>query len=428
MRAVKQMRFMILFVLIAGLTAVPLFAAEVNFESRINKEIKIELNDVTIVEALKKISDTIDVPIRISDEAEWKLPYGKSTRLSVTLKGPASEAMTQMLNEFFMRYALGENEIVIYPRPELDHIIGRPSTRQLNVLKAIYTNPIRLYITDNVSATMNTALEQEVFISPISLHETINIFLRKLAGQKKFKIGEFIDSKEPVLRDMLPPDKEGNEEKEYTLPTAVTLPQLLIDIRLGRNPAEWYIPSIDLPNQVPEIRIVEYGTLRRLRQRQLIDVSFEDETLLEIFQTLADRGKVYYRKNSNAVHDLEERITVSMQNVTAMQAMKKIADMAQLIYDADGYEFYIEGKVKPPQPKVRPASVKPRASSGSDDRGQYVGKISIPMDGGKYFIEYMLRESDLTEELKKLRTEKIAEILGKDPNAQATEKPAVPEE
>jgi hypothetical protein len=34
------------------------------------------------------------------------------------------------------------------------------------------------------------------------------------------------------------------------------------------------------------------------------------------------------------------------------------------------------------------------------------------MDGGKYFLEFMLRESDLTEELKKLRTEKMKEILG----------------
>ena len=35
------------------------------------------------------------------------------------------------------------------------------------------------------------------------------------------------------------------------------------------------------------------------------------------------------------------------------------------------------------------------------------------MDGGKYFIEFMLRESDLTEELKKLREEKIKEIFNK---------------
>lgn len=35
------------------------------------------------------------------------------------------------------------------------------------------------------------------------------------------------------------------------------------------------------------------------------------------------------------------------------------------------------------------------------------------MDGGNYYVEFMLRESDLTEELKKLRAEKMQEILGK---------------
>ncbi len=39
----------------------------------------------------------------------------------------------------------------------------------------------------------------------------------------------------------------------------------------------------------------------------------------------------------------------------------------------------------------------------------------LPMGQGedKYFIEFMLRESDLTEELKKLREDKIKEIIRK---------------
>ena len=48
--------------------------------------------------------------------------------------------------------------------------------------------------------------------------------------------------------------------------------------------------------------------------------------------------------------------------------------------------------------------------SAEDD---YVGKISIPMDGGKYFIEFMLRQSDLPEELKNFREQMIKEVLGK---------------
>jgi hypothetical protein len=145
--------------------------------------------------------------------------------------------MTQMLNEFFMRYAVGQSEITIYPRPELDHIIGRPSARQLGLLKALYTKPIRRYITDNVSATVNTALEQDVFISPIVTHVSINQTLRQLSGEKPMKVAVVTESGRAVYESRLPLDAEGKEAGEYALPTPVILPQLLRDIRIGNREA-----------------------------------------------------------------------------------------------------------------------------------------------------------------------------------------------
>jgi len=71
-------------------------------------------------------------------------------------------------------------------------------------------------------------------------------------------------------------------------------------------------------------------------------------------------------------------------------------------------------EVHGPGPKAKPVTVARPARTTTRTAGEgYVGKISIPMEGGKYFIEFMLRESDLTEELKKLREEKIREILRK---------------
>ena len=116
-----------------------------------------------------------------------------------------------------------------------------------------------------------------------------------------------------------------------------------------------------------------------------------------------------------------------MQNVTAIQAMTKIADMAQLQYESDNYrEFRLIRKIKPPQPRTRSSATKPKPVAGSGGHGQYVGKISIPMEGGKYYIEYMLRENDLSDELKKLRSEKIAEIIGTQPKEDSMPKPLAP--
>ena len=60
--------------------------------------------------------------------------------------------------------------------------------------------------------------------------------------------------------------------------------------------------------------------------------------------------------------------------------------------------------LKRPEPP-KPAPKEPKVESGG-----YVGKISIPIEGGNYFIEFMLREGDLNDELKKLRCEKMEEI------------------
>ncbi|MHC4727372.1 MAG: hypothetical protein ACYS17_09090, partial [Planctomycetota bacterium] len=80
----------------------------------------------------------------------------------------------------------------------------------------------------------------------------------------------------------------------------------------------------------------------------------------------------------------------------------------ETVVNFNGNYIEIEGPMHP-QKVVAPRETK---SSGGSGEG-YVGKISIPMGEGenKYYIEFMLRESDLTEGLKKLRENKIKEIF-----------------
>lgn len=102
------------------------------------KEADFEFKDVTITEALDKISSELGVKIALSDEARWKLPQGGATRLSASLQGSLSDCLTEMLDGFFMRFAVGDDEITIYPRQELEHILGKPNAEQLKLLKKIY--------------------------------------------------------------------------------------------------------------------------------------------------------------------------------------------------------------------------------------------------------------------------------------------------
>ena len=98
-----------------------------------------------------------------------------------------------------------------------------------------------------------------------------------------------------------------------------------------------------------------------------------------------------------------------MQNITIEQAVRSVVDMVGAQCEVRHDKIEIAGLAKP---KSTPPSKSgtSKTPSKADSEG-YVGKISIPMDGGAYYIEFMLREKDLTDELRKLWQEKLKSIL-----------------
>jgi len=416
MRAKNFKKMVVLVVCLVCVSVGYVRADKLQLQEKLSKDIDIQIRDVTITEALGKIGQKAGVKIVLSDEAAWKLPYGEATRLSISLSGPLADSMTEMLNAFFMRYALGDEEITIYPRPELEHILGRPTTKQLELLKAIYTRPIKTYFLDHVQGTINEALGQEVLISPIHVHAQLNNFLRQLVGKEA--IYEEISGRMTRQRSVIKPSEPEPNEPEatvYNLPTPVTLVQLLSQVIVERDPTatRWYISGIDFPGQIPEIRAVSSQIFTNLRLNQKIDLTYRNEGLDKIFQDLANRAGVPLVIAPGSYLN-EHKVNVKMQNLTIEQAARNIADLvAARSCDIDGHSIQIVGPGKPDAKEEK--TLKGTSMKDSGDANKYVGKISIPMDGGKYYIEFMLRESDLTEELKKLRAERMKEILGQPP-------------
>jgi len=307
----------------------------------------------------------------------------------VALDGPLAESMTEMLNVFFMRYAVGDEEITIYPRPELEHIIGRPSTKQLELLKKIYS--LRIVVGRGVS--------QDTIVSIIKEGLGGISFLPYDVPQKIYQMLE------PMGTD------------KGSLP--VTLAVLLEQVGIMQRQPRWYLSGMDFPNQVPTIKIVSEEDFREAKLNQLVDVSFKDERADVIIQRLANWTGMELFISKTDPSWLSEKISVNMQNVTLRQALRNVVSTVDGDVNIDLRRKYIsiQGPIHERKPAV------PKATRSSD----YVGKISIPMDDGKYYIEFMLRESDLTEELKKLRAEKIKEILGEPPKPEVTE-PTRPKE
>jgi hypothetical protein len=379
--------------------------------AKLSSDFEIRLMDVTIVEALEKIGQKAGVKLALSDEAVWKLPYGEATRLSVTLQGPLADSLMEMLNAFFMRYAVGEEEVTIYPREELDHILGTPTTKQLELLKVLYTEPIEVYIRDDVQQSINTALGQKVLIAPIGVLAELNNLLRQLAGIEPIYAP---DPRRPGPRRGIvkahEPEPNELEPAEFVLPTPVTVVQLLSQVYFGgrSTDAQWYISGMDFPGQIPEVRVVSSEIFMELKLDQKIDISYKDELLDKICRELANRAgaMLYILSSPSSLEGI--RVSASMQNVKIRQAINSIAEMVGVScsYDPRSNDFHL----RIPDP---PEMENERKSTSKATVDGYVGKISIPMEDGKYFLEFMLRQSNLSEELNELRDEILREVLKK---------------
>jgi len=379
MKAIS-LRKIVIAVVIIGIATGYARADKQQLQAKLSRDVKIQLTDVTIAEALEKIGQAAEVKIVLSDEAEWKLPLREATRLSVSLSGPLANSLAEMLNAFFMRYAVGNEEITIYPRAELEHIIGRPNAKKLELLKKIYFVKVSFdgkFSEENVQTLIRQAFGEASFL-PYDIPEKI------------FEIYK------TTLTD------------KGTLP--VTFAVLLEQVGDRENAPRWYLSGMDFPDQVPVIRVVSEEDFREAVLDQVVDISFEGKRADVIIQRLAGWAGMELFVVKDDPSWLEEVIVVNMQNIKLSQALRNIVSSVdgEVHIDFGGNYIEIKGPIHPQKPAA------PRRTSGGRDAGEgYVGKISIPMDGGKYFIEFMLRQSDLTEELKRLREDKIKEIFRK---------------
>jgi hypothetical protein len=202
--------------------------------------------------------------------------------------------------------------------------------------------------------------------------------------------------------------KESDSDKG-TSPT--TLAVLLEQIGAEQHRPHWYITETGLPNEVPMIKMVSEEDFQQAKLDQIIDVSFIDERADVILQRLAGWAGMELSIKTNEPSWLEKKIAVKMQDVTLQQALQSI------VHTVDG-TFNVSPRkqsvlVQGPIHRQKKAATPRKSQDSISAEDGYVGKISIPMDGGKYFLEFMLRQSDLPEDLKNFREQMIKEVLGK---------------
>ena len=75
MKTMSLRKMMVVLVLV-GVLAGFAQADKLDLQAKLSKELKIQLKDVTIVEALEEIGKKAGLEIVLSDGAVWKLPQG----------------------------------------------------------------------------------------------------------------------------------------------------------------------------------------------------------------------------------------------------------------------------------------------------------------------------------------------------------------
>jgi len=366
-------------------------ADQAQVEERLRQEVTIKLEDVTIANALEQIGQKAGVKIVLSPEAAWKLPAGQDTRVSVTLEGRLAESLEKMLNSFFMRYAAGGESLTIYPRSELKHIIGRPSASELKLLANVYGS--RLWISGSSPGAqdiLNLLAGEPIAIVPYTSLGWIDEAMRATL------------KRDPQVSTPADPNSRRG--------TPVTIALLLDAARAYGPPSQlWYVEGPQFPREVPEIRIVSQEEFWQAHLDQIIDVSFSNETGESIIRRLAAWADLALRFPGGYVPEsLAREMTLEVQNVKLVDVL----DRALSVLGVHRTLYLSEGVMELHPLSTEPMKGTPQQTlSEPQPGGGYVGKISIPMEGGRYFIEFMLRESDLPEELRKLRQQVMTEVI-----------------
>jgi len=364
-------------------------ADKAQLAERLRQELTIQLEDVTITQALEQIGQKAGVKITLSPEAAWKLPEGEQTRLSVTLEGRLAESLEKMLNSFFLRYAVGSDSLTIHPRPELKHIIGRPTAAELKLLINAYGSRMWISGVFPSQRLITILMGQPVAVVPADDYARMD----RIISEADSKWRSSGDPHDPNVPRGAP----------------LTVALLLDGIEhSGPDSRTWYLQGQAFPRQVPEIRIVPKEEFWRAQLDQVVDVSFSGEKGDSVVRKLAAGAGLDVQVSDVVTqHWLDQEVALEAQNVRLADALDKALFSLGVERELnDGVlRLYCKTPEKPTSEPPQPAAGDPQGGSG------YVGKISIPMDGGRYFIEFMLRESDLPEELRKLRQQAMNEVI-----------------
>lgn len=339
-----------------------LLDTRVLIEQALDESTAITLDNVKLGDAIQIITEQSGVKIVMSPEVMGLVPHGPETLIQQVqiANMPLRQGLTELFSPLGMTFAVGDSYVEIVPKEAL-LCLGRPPTwMELDVLaKLSATQP---GIDDDALAALRPRIQFQMAVPAawILLSEAIR------------SVGA------------------GPGDEVLTIACA----------NLG-----W---AWCLSDQRIVIVPMERQIQRQLQQP--VSLRINDRPLIDVLQALAERVNVDIRSEPGALASLpiymQRGFSVNVHQLSAEEVLDKIAAHTGFGYliEPDGVLFY---KVGNGSGRNLAGDAPPASVSLSDP---YVAKVVVPLGGGKS-IEWLIRRSELPEDLQRMRQRDLVEIF-----------------
>ena len=326
--------------------------------------ISLDLKNVTLREAIDKVSQLTSIPIEIEKNTPGYLPYGTRTRLNATIKnGKLRDSLTALLRPLGLRFNVDSGRLIIRPQVVLLRICRRASWDELGLLESLQANAW----------------------SP------------EFASKLKFQFQSMNGDDQANLRRL----------REVAAQVSEGTAARVLEAVCEKYGWSWY-PSGDKVVILPRTSQIE----RQLDR--FVTFDYDGWNLKEVLLDLiAKRGDVLLKLDPGVLTTIPpqtvQNFKLSLSNATIRQGLEFIAGETGLSYiiEQDGVRLVSYG---PLWPASQPSAEAAAAAAASALRvNPIIGQVTLPGPGGLNFSLFV-REQDLSAETNKLRQERMKGI------------------
>jgi len=267
-------------------------------QMKLDKPVTLTLRDEPIVKVFDKLSRAAGVDFEISAATLKFLPYGRATRLNVSIPGVTLRlALSQMLNPQGLTWLVDGGRVAIVPSEPLYRMCRRATYDEMTLLGKLLTKPVESI--DELASVVGT--------------------LRQATGEKKLKV---------VFPAFMNKANFATSFKQASAalpcPAADWLGLLLKPIELT-----WYLDG-------DTVVVLSHKAQVKRQLGQVVSLRYQNTRVANVLLDLARKGRLQLNMTPGVMQALPGRVR---KNFTLIMADASIAQALEVISGATGLEF-----------------------------------------------------------------------------------------